>query len=512
MTYKSPTTAKAHQRAAIAACSAKPPVPCPEDVFAYLMDMGTGKSKVVLDEWGEMATTGGAKDLLVIAPKGSVRNWYTDKGKHVDQWSELHKHCDPDFKERLIDSTWVGSGKAWENGIKKMMAAHTDKTRPRALFVNVEALSNGKNDRALALCLEFAEQRGAHVVVDESTSIKGDSTRTEAVIKIGEAALSKRIMSGLWTPKSPMDLFFQCTFLDQRILGYDNYYTFRRRYAQLKKMRTFIGIVNGKEKYREFQTIVGFQNLEELQAKVARYSYRVLKKDCLDLEPKVYTPRDVEMTADQKRMLKEIKSFGHARIDTADGDRYVTTDMVIKRITRELQITTGFVMDDEERVLHEVPENKTKAMLEVLEEHNGKAIIWCPWHPPLQKIVRRLTEEYGAKSVAQFHGKNTKTRGEEETRFLQDPECRFMVATQGAGMRGNTWVVADLVVYYAQNYDLEQRDQSEDRAHRIGQVNRVTYVDLITEGTIEHKVIANLRNKIDLATMINREGHREWLV
>jgi len=79
-------------------------------------------------------------------------------------------------------------------------------------------------------------------------------------------------------------------------------------------------------------------------------------------------------------------------------------------------------------------------------------------------------------------------------------------------MRGNTWVVADLVVYYANNYDLEQRDQSEDRAHRVGQVNRVTYVDLIVQGTRENKVVQNLRNKIDLATAINREGQREWLI
>ena len=87
-----------------------------------------------------------------------------------------------------------------------------------------------------------------------------------------------------------------------------------------------------------------------------------------------------------------------------------------------------------------------------------------------------------------------------------------MVATQGAGMRGNTWVVADLAIYYSNNHDLEQRDQSEDRIHRIGQNRRVTIVDLVTQGTREWKVIQSLRKKIDLATMINREGHREWLI
>ena len=510
MTYRSPTTAKQHQLAALAASRAKPPAPCPEDVFAYLMDMGTGKSKVVLDEWGEMATTGGPRDLIVIAPKGSLRNWYADKGALPAQWSELRKHVDPEFLERLIHCTWVGSGVAWKNKMRLMLAAQHDKKRPRALFVNVEAFSSG--DKALELCREFVGQRGAHVVVDESTTIKGNSNRTDAAIEIGALANSRRIMSGLWTPKSPMDLFYQCTFLDERILGYDNYYTFRRRYAVLKKQRVFIGRdERGREKYRQFDQIVDFQRIEELQQKVGRYSYRALKKDCLDLEPKVYTSRDIDLTDEQKKMLKDIKLFGHAAIPGRD-DRFVTTDMVIKSITRELQILCGYVMDDEERVLHEVKENKTRELLALLDEHNGKAIIWCPWRPPLDKIVRTLAQEYGARAVAQFHGGNARTRGDEESRFLSDPECRYMVATQGAGMRGNTWTVADLTVYYSNNYDLEQRDQSEDRNHRIGQEQRVTVCDLTTQGTREWKVIQNLRAKIDLATAINREGHREWLI
>ena len=304
MTYKSPTKAMTHQLAALAACTAKPPVPCDEDVFAYLMDMGTGKSKVVLDEWGAMATNGGPKDLLVIAPKGSLRNWYTDKGDTPDQWSELRKHCDPDFRERLIDHTWIGNGVAWQNKMNRMLDAGKDKKRPRALFVNVEALST--SEECLKLCLDFAE-RGAHVVVDESTTIKGNSNRTDAVIKIGEAAESRRILSGLWTPNSPLDLYWQCMFLDERIINQRNYFTFQRRYATMIQQTNY---TTG----RKYHQITGYQNLEELQQRVAKYSYRVLKKDCLDLKPKVYVPRDVELTPEQKKMLKELKTQLRPRV------------------------------------------------------------------------------------------------------------------------------------------------------------------------------------------------------
>jgi SNF2 family DNA or RNA helicase len=367
-----------------------------------------------------------------------------------------------------------------------------DPNRPRALFINVEALSNGKSTKALDLALKFVQQRGALVVVDESTTIKGKSERTNAVIEIGTHAKAKRIMSGLWTPNGPMDLFYQCMFLDPNILGQKNFFTFQRRYATMIMQTNY-------QTGRKFPQVTGYKNTDELRDRVKPYSFRVLKKNCLDLEPKVYTSRDVELTAEQKKMLQEIKHFGHAGI--GDTGAFVTTDMVIKRIIREIQIGCGYVMDDD-RVLHEVPENRTKALIETLVEHRGKAIIWCPWLVPLKKVVAALEKEYGPEAVAQFHGGNTKTRGDEEKRFLSDPKCRFMCATQGAGMRGNTWVVADL----------EQRDQSEDRAHRLGQTNRVTYVDLIAQGTIENKVIKALRQKIDLATMINREGHRAWLI
>jgi len=143
------------------------------------------------------------------------------------------------------------------------------------------------------------------------------------------------------------------------------------------------------------------------------------------------------------------------------------------------QILCGHVGAETGRVLP-VKSNRVSELLEVLEDHRGKAIIWSCWRPEIDSIVQAIRKEYDDEDVvAQFHGGNPKERVEEEKRFLSDPRCRFMVSSQATGGFGNTWTVADLVVYSSNSYDLELRDQSEDRAHRKGQTKKVTYVDLV---------------------------------
>ena len=76
---------------------------------------------------------------------------------------------------------------------------------------------------------------------------------------------------------------------------------------------------------------------------------------------------------------------------------------------------------------------------------------------------------------------------------------------------GLTLTAANTVIYYSNSYDLELRVQSEDRAHRIGQENKVTYVDLLSPGTIDEKIVGALRSKIRIADQILGEDVRKWL-
>ena len=480
--YKSKTTAMKHQRDALKAMNGS-------QAFALLMEMGTGKTKVILDEFQDDVEAGRIDDLLVLAPAGSYRNWFKSPG------GELDVHLDPKFRKVLVDVGWrVGGGKAKREQLEHMLSYEG----PRALFVNIEALSTV--EKVQDMVVDFVTERRCTVVVDESTRIKNHKAkRTKFVQRVGMLAAKRRILTGMVAPRSPMDLYSQFEFLDWRILGFKSYFAFRNRYAIMER-KSFGG--------RKFDQIVGFRNIEELQSKISGHSFRVLKQDCLDLEPKVYTIREVEQSAQQKKMYEELRLWATTGVGR---DSFVTTTSVISLIMRLQQINCGHVVD-EEGVMHDVEEYRTDALLDVLEEHQGKAVIWVPWQRSIEKVAVRLRKEYGDESVAMFWGGNRGTRASDEARFLQDPKCRFMLATQGAGGVGNNWVVADLVVYYANNYDLEMRSQSEDRCHRKGQINRVTYVDLVCPGSVDTRILESLRKKIDMTTMISGEMYREWLV
>lgn len=488
MKYRPRTKPMSHQAEALRRIASAPD---DGEAFALLMEMGTGKSKVVLDEFGRDAASGGPQDLLVIAPSGSYRNWWREGG-------ELDVHLAEDFRERLVDVGWRsgGGGRELKTRIEAMLRV---RDRPRALFVNIEALSSV--ERARDLCAEFVSQRLCTVAIDESTRIKNHKAkRTKFILgALGSEAARRRILTGMVAPRAPLDLYAQFEFLNWRILGHKSYYSFRNRYAVMVR-KDFGG--------RKFDMVVGYKNVDELQGLIAPYSYRVLKEDCLDLDPKTYATREVEQTDDQRRMYEELRHWA----TTAVGESsYVTTTSVITLIMRLQQINCGHVVDEQGQT-HDVAERRTAALLEVLEEHDGKAIVWIPWDRTIRKVADVLRKEFGERSVAMYWGGNRGTRAEEEARWKRDPECRFMLASQGAGGIGNNWTEASLVVYYGNTYDLEQRYQSEDRAHRKGQTNRVTYVDLVCPGTVDDRILAALRKKIDMTTMISGEQYREWLI
>ena len=298
-----------------------------------------------------------------------------------------------------------------------------------------------------------------------------------------------------------MDLFSQCAFLSNNALNFRSYFAFQNRYAVVQ---------NRKMGNRAFQEIVGYRRLDELNERLDRFSNRVLKEECLDLPDKLYTRRDVPLTDEQKRLYGQMKKLALAKLENGE---LATTASVLTQIMRLQQICCGFLQPDDGEV-QPIENNRLNELLEITEELQGKAIIWASYTHGIQQIASALRDRFGPEAVATYFGETHQDDRQDTVSKFQDKdsELRFFVGQPRTGGYGITLTAANTVIYYSNSYDLEIRLQSEDRAHRISQSNKVTYVDIVTPKTIDEKILKALRGKIDLAGQVLGEQARDWLI
>lgn len=479
-----------HQDAALARSRSR-------EAFALFMEMRTGKTKCILDEFGELDQNGEIPHLLVIAPAGVYRTWVTDAEKHLSD----------DLRRRARILLWDSNANFMA---RQQLFKDIAGKGPKILLINIEALSTVPT--AQKLCAQFIKSAPTMMVIDESTTIKSlKANRTQFCLAASHHAKRRRILSGLPSPQSPLDLYTQCIFLDQRILGFSGMQTitdyrrgfakFQERYARMKRKPFGPG-------GRMINVIDGYQNLDELSDKIKPHAFRVKLAECYDLPPKLYMHRDVTMTKEQEKFYAEMKVYARAFLDKQEK---VTAPIVLTQLLRFQQILAGHTRTDNGNIVS-IPENKTNELLAALEGHSGKAVIWVAFDYNVRHLTDVLRKEYGPSSVARFWGANADERENEEKLFLNDSKCRFMIATAASGGRGRTWPVADLVVYYSNTFSLEHRLQSEERTQAVGKVNNVTYLDLLCRGTVEEKILHALRNKIRLSDAVTGDQWRQWVV
>ena len=476
MNYKFKTKPYKHQMTALEKSWNK-------ETYAYFMEMGTGKTKVLIDNMSMLYDKGKIDGALIVAPKGVVKTWY--------------EHELPTHLPNHIENVSV----LWQPNITKTQQEKLEslfeiETALHILVMNVEAFST---DKGMKFASKFLNSHKTLMAIDESTTIKTPTAkRTKNIIQLGAHAKYRRIMTGSPVTKNPLDLYTQCYFLDPYLLDHASYYSFRNRYAIMKSMH-----VRG----RTIQVVHKFQNLSELSDKLQLFSYRVLKEDCLDLPPKNFTKRYIVLTSKQRKTYDQMKKTALA---TLNG-KVTSTMTVLTQLMRMHQITCGhFTADDGSTQL--IPNNRITELMNVLEETEGKAIIWANYQRDITNIIESIIKEYGPGSVVDYYGLTPQDERQENIKkFQKDKKCRFIVGTPQTGGYGITLTQANTVIYYSNGYDLEKRLQSEDRAHRIGQKKTVTYVDIIAEDTVDEKIVKALRNKINIASEVLGEELKAWI-
>ena len=477
MNYKFKTKPYAHQLDALESSWDK-------EHFAYFMEMGTCKSKVLLDNAAILYDKGHINGLLLIAPKGVYKNWYD---------SEIPTHLPDHIEKKVI--LWKTSDKS-KKQMSLLNTLFETGTDLHILIMNVESFSKGAG---LQFAQKFLSCHKAMIAIDESTTIKTPtSNRTKSILKLRQDAKYRRILTGSPVTKSPLDLFSQCLFLDPWLLNHQSYYTFKARYAVTKKIE-----VQG----RRIEIVVGYRNLPELSEKIKPFSKRILKEDCLDLPAKSFIKHTVELTKEQNKVYEQMKKEAIAFLD----GKMQSTATVMTQLMRLHQITCGhFTADD--GTIKDLPCSRLTELMSILENVEGKTIIWSHYTHDVKRIIEKIKEVYGDESVVDYFGEtDQENRSKNIKRFQTDDKCRFFVGTTHTGGYGITLTAGSTMIYFSNGYDLEKRQQSEARIDRIGQTKKMTYIDIMAQDTIDEHIVKALRNKVNIANTIMGEGYKEWI-
>ena len=455
-----------------------------KEVFAYFMEMGTGKSKVLIDNISMLYDKGKINAALIVAPKGVYQNWYD---------TEVPVHMVDHIEKNMV--LWKANINKKQQSKLSTLFEETHKLK--LLIMNVEAFSTKKG---LDFASSFLNSHQTLMAIDESTTIKNpDAKRTKNIVALGKAAKYRRILTGSPVTKSPLDLYKQCEFLDEFLLDHASYYSFRTRYA-IMKTANFGG--------RSVQIVVAYRNLAELSEKLSPFSYRCLKEDCLDLPDYTYTKRIIQLTPEQQKIYNQMKQVALAQLD----GKMMTTQSAMVQLMRLHQITCGhFTADDGS--IKKIKNDRLSTLVDILQEVENKAVIWAHYRNDIASIIEAVEKTFGKDSYVTYYGDTTNEERQNAIKQIQDPnsKVRFIIGTPQTGGYGITLTGANTMVYYANGYDYEKRIQSEARINRAGQTRKMTYIDIIAEKTIDEKIVKALRNKMNIATKITGDELKEWI-
>lgn len=444
--------------------------------FAFYMDMGTGKTKTSLDLFTAYFLEGRVDRVLVVTKYSTRLNWKAEIGIHVPVVTDV---C-------VLDTSKPRAFDAWNGEPSDAL---------RFLIVGTESLAAGS---AITYAQKFVDSSTrVGMIVDEAHMIKNHSAvRAKACVKLGHSANYKIAMTGTPVANGPMDVFMQFEYLDPNIIGIGDFYSFRNRYA-------IMGGFEGKQ-------IVGYQNMEELIELLNPFVYQVRKSEVLtELPPKVYETRTVQLNEHQKRLYREIAKRDQATL----GDRNITVSSVLERMLRLQEIAGGVcawertpdqwnsAKFEHRRIEGKNP--KVEELLAIADEIDCSTIVWCRFLEEIAMVAEALREKFGADSVVEIHGGVSEEDRECNVKELfQTGRARFLVGNVATGGVGLNMTRAELVVYFSNSFSFTDREQSEDRAHRIGQSKSVTYIDIVAENTVDEIVMKALREKKDVSEFV----------
>jgi SNF2 family DNA or RNA helicase len=460
-------------------------------VHALFHQMGCGKTWIVINTAIHLKLQDKIQAVFVIAPNGVHSNWVSE---------ELPAHCGHDYAAVAYHAS-KSKTKTHMNAVKALLKSPPTQPLLPVLTMSYDALITKKGQ---LLAETFLNQYECLLVADECHKLKSNKAkRTKVALKLARQAPYKRILTGTPITQRPLDVYNQVRFLDEtfwRRHGTGSFLSFKHQYAQ---WRTQFG---SRGRYEQ---LVGYRNLDELRDLLGHISTRVLKADVLGLPPKVYVKRRFELPPPQRRLYEELRKSLQLQLSATTT---LTAPLAITLLLRLQELACGYMRDDAGNMHLLQPNPRIAALGELIDDSSGKMLIFARFKQDIRQIVQFLYDTQPFGSYAVYEGATSiNERQAGVTMFQNEPNTRFFVGNLAACSTGLTLSAAETVVYYSNSFDLEQRLQSEDRAHRIGTEKSVLYVDLIAEKTVDERLVEALRSKRSIAAEVVRDNIGEWI-
>lgn len=446
-----------HQLTALERCSTK-------QHFGLFMEQGTGKTKVAIDRACQLFIAEKLTGVLVVTKKGVHRQW-------VD--AELPKDHSPEYLGSFWNKKPIPPELLVQGGSLKWYS------------INYDAL---RSKKAMEACFEFvrAHKGSLLIVSDESQCIKNHSSgRHKHLMMLKPFASHRLMLTGTPIAKDLTDEWAQLKWLNEQILGVKYLTTFRAKYC-------IMGGFEGRQ-------VIGQKNMDEFKERVDPHTYRVTKEQ-IGYIPKHYKEWVYDLTKEQKRLIKQVKQELLAEV--SDGE-VVQIKTATSAFTKAQQITNGFILDEEGKVVRLMPLPKNpriQAALEYLDSVDGKAVIWTRFIADRELLGEAMREvgiyfsEYTGSDAAREHAKQL---------FIEDPKIKGFLAnpqSAGTGLDG-LQTVCSQALYYSNSFNSIDRWQSEDRIDRRGMIGGSVYTDLIGIGSPDRHIIRSNKKKKGLSAM-----------
>lgn len=514
-----------------------------KDYFALFMEQGTGKSKVAIEKSYYLQDKGLIDSTLVISPNATKEQWVEE---------QFEEHFPMEDWNRYI---WTGGSTQRDRNYFQKVLSKKDKFL--VLSFNIEALQVSSVDVYLKTILK---ERFPMVIIDESTRIKngrrksrgkrGGAKRTNKILDLFEYTKYKGILTGTPTPKSPFDLWSQFEFLKKDFF-YMDYFRFTHKYGIMVKKRhpnasrdsfepldkvTYDIVLGQIRKIKQtppftmtredieilsikygistrdiiliskMPEFYSHKNLRDLKERISTVTFFVKKSECLDLPPKIYEKLYCDLSSEQKKLYNDLKKD----MQVSYSGKSITVLHKVVLYLRLQMITGGifpysemeFKIDAEGEEFVDINYKytpiqgncKIKVLLEDLEEvpDDTYIIIWARFRGEIDMITDALKD--AGYSCDKYYG------GSEAsviTRYKRK-EFRILVANPIKGGEGLNLQICTLQYFFSNSHYADKRLQAEDRSHRMGQENKVTYKDIVARKTIDEKILDVLKRRENL--------------